>query len=350
MNLESKKCILEKIHADVVLSVGTNCRTAHHLECYNLRKEANPLDWMMIFNLYIVNELFQSDFKDFFINSFNEGKFCQRYLRVRDLKTNMVSIHHFNHNDALEKQSKEINSQAIRRWLRLKKKIINAKDIVFVYNGADNIEEIITFLKSVNKLFGLEKNYYFVQVKHDRDKKWNEIEFHQYEIAKNLKFYQYIGNDINITDNKSHDWHGNDFLWAEVMKNISLRENELPKEIIKFKGAVQVAKNHLSYKLGEAAIHNSKSLYGYIRMPFILYCVALAHKEKIKAQKNSLSLTLNEYSDYKEALKIKECFTYKLGQIIINASNNIIGGGYIKMWFKIHRLKKEFKIGNFNKK
>ncbi|HEB9305989.1 TPA: hypothetical protein RZK24_000595 [Campylobacter coli] len=350
MNLESKKCILEKIHADVVLSVGVNCRTAHHLGCYNLRKEANPLDWVGRYKLKAAYNSFAKDFKDFFLNVKILKEFGVAYFDVMDLTNEISSIHLFLKNKDIQEQSKEINSQAIRRWLRLKKKIINAKDIVFVYNGTDNIEEIITFLKSVNKLFGLEKNYYFVQVKHDRDKKWNEIEFHQYEIAKNLKFYQYIGNDINITDNKLHDWHGNDFLWAEAMKNISLRENELPKEIIKFKGAVQVVKNHLSYKLGEAAIYNSKSFFGYIRMPFILYCVALVHKEKIKAQKNNLSLTLNEYSDYKEALKIKECFTYKLGQIIINASNNIMGGGYIKMWFKIRRLKKEFKIGNFNKK
>ncbi|EKK0826746.1 TPA: DUF1796 family putative cysteine peptidase [Campylobacter jejuni] len=161
MNLQPKKCPLEKIHADVVLSVGTNCRTAHHLGTYNLRKEANPLDWMMCFSLDVVYHLFQNDFKDFFVESLNEGKFNQHNLRVRDLRTNMISIHHFNHKDDLKKQSQEINSRAIKRWLRIKEKITNKKNIVFVYNGGDSIEQITIFLKSINNLFGLEKKVLF---------------------------------------------------------------------------------------------------------------------------------------------------------------------------------------------
>ncbi|MCE7195698.1 alpha-2,3-sialyltransferase, partial [Campylobacter coli] len=52
---------------------------------------------------------------------------------------------------------------------------------------------------------------------------------------------------------------------------------------------------------------------------------------------------LESYPDYKEALKEKECLTYKLGEALIKASNNWYGGGYIKLWFEIRKLKKEFK-------
>ncbi|MCV3411485.1 papain-like cysteine peptidase [Campylobacter lari] len=333
MNLQIKKNSLEKIHADIVLSIGVNCRPAHHLGCYNLRKEANPIDWMTNFNLDVTYNLFQSNFKDFFTNVSNEGIFDQHHLKIKDLKTNMISIHHFNHNDELEKQTKEFNSQSTRRYLKIKEKIINSKDIVFVYNGINNIENIITFLKSIQNLFGFEKNYYLVHIKDDKNKKWNEIEINQYEITKNIKYYQYIGNDANITNDKAKNWHGNQFLWGEAMKNISLRENEVAKEITKVitknNGAIQIIKNHLCYKLGESAICNSKTFFGYIKMPFILYCISLAHKEKIKAQSKNSSLPLSTYDDYQEALQIKECFTYKLGKIIINASNNKwTGGGY----------------------
>lgn len=344
MDLEPIKSPLEKIHADVVLSVGANCRTAHNIRTHQLSNFAYPLEWVGRYKLKAAYNSFAKDFKDFFLNVKILKEFDAAYFDVMDLTNEIYSIHLFLKNKDIQEQSKEINSQAIKRWLRLKEKIINIKDVVFAYNGADSIEEIATFLKSVNNLFGLEKNYYFIQVKHDENKKWNEIEIYQYEIAKNLKFYQYIGNDANITDNKSYDWCGNSFLWGEVMKNISLRENEMPKEIekekivekeiIKFKGAIQIVKNHLSYKLGEVAIYNSKSFFGYIKIPFVLYFVALAHKEKIKAQKNNSSLALNEYSDYEEALKTQECFTYKLGQIIIKASNNKWGGGISKCGLK----------------
>ncbi|HEC2396242.1 TPA: hypothetical protein R2A66_000552 [Campylobacter jejuni] len=85
---------------------------------------------------------------------------------------------------------------------------------------------------------------------------------------KNIKFYQYIGNDSNITDIQENFWHGNQFLWSEAMKNIILKENELLKEIVKFKYTVQVVKNHLSYKLREAltkASNNQWSGGGYFK-------------------------------------------------------------------------------------
>ncbi|WP_223207680.1 hypothetical protein [Campylobacter coli] len=105
--------------------------------------------------------------------------------------------------------------------------------------------------------------------------------------------------------------------------------------------------NQLSYKLGQAMIVNSKSLLGYIRMPFVLSYIKDKHKqeqkiyqEKIKKDPSLKLPPLESYLDYKEALKEKECFTYKLGEALIKANNNWYGGGYIKLWFEIRKLKK----------
>ncbi|WP_246023133.1 hypothetical protein [Campylobacter estrildidarum] len=108
--------------------------------------------------------------------------------------------------------------------------------------------------------------------------------------------------------------------------------------------------NQLSYKLGQAMIINSKSILGFIRMPYVLSYIKDKHKleqkiyqEKIKKYPSLKLPPLETYSDYYEALKEKECFTYKLGQALIKANNNWYGGGYIKLWFEIRKLKKEFK-------
>lgn len=108
--------------------------------------------------------------------------------------------------------------------------------------------------------------------------------------------------------------------------------------------------NQLSYKLGQAMIINSKSLLGYLIMPMILLNIIISHKQaqkayKLKIKKNpNLALPpLESYPDYKEALKEKECLTYKLGEALIKASNNWYGGGYIKLWFEIGKLKREFR-------
>ncbi|EQA6090011.1 hypothetical protein ACX48U_001824, partial [Campylobacter coli] len=108
--------------------------------------------------------------------------------------------------------------------------------------------------------------------------------------------------------------------------------------------------NQLSYKLGQAMIVNSKSLLGYIRMPFALSYIKDKHKqeqkiyqEKIKKDPSLKLPPLEDYPDYKEALKEKECLTYKLGEALIRANNNWYGGGYIKLLLEIRKLKKEFK-------
>ncbi|ECK8350598.1 alpha-2,3-sialyltransferase, partial [Campylobacter jejuni] len=78
--------------------------------------------------------------------------------------------------------------------------------------------------------------------------------------------------------------------------------------------------NQLSYKLGQAMIVNSKSVLGFLSLAFIILSIVVSHKQeqkayKFKVKKNpNLALPpLETYPDYKEALKEKECFTYKLG-------------------------------------
>ncbi len=104
--------------------------------------------------------------------------------------------------------------------------------------------------------------------------------------------------------------------------------------------------NHLAYKLGAALITNSKSIKGVLKMPFILMAITIAHKEQNTNLKlaNKILPPLESYSDYSEALKEKECFTYKLGEALIKAHKNWCKGGYLKFYFKdVSKLKREFK-------
>ncbi|NDJ26626.1 hypothetical protein GW575_01455 [Campylobacter sp. MIT 19-121] len=107
--------------------------------------------------------------------------------------------------------------------------------------------------------------------------------------------------------------------------------------------------NHLAYKLGSALITCSKSFFTYISMPFILSYIKAQHKlsnEKYqKAITNDPSLklpALESYPDYQEALKEKECFTYKLGSALMYADKTWYKGGYIWFYFEAKRLKAEF--------
>ncbi|EDO7798042.1 galactosyltransferase [Campylobacter coli] len=134
-----------------------------------------------------------------------------------------------------------------------------------------------------------------------------------------------------------------------MVSNDAVISNDNKITIIHPNTAKSRIQNHLSYKLGQAMIANSKSILGYIRMPFVLSYIKDKHKqeqkiyqEKIKKDPSLKLPPLESYSDYKEALKEKECLTYKLGEALIKANNNWYGGGYIKLWFEIRKLKKEF--------
>ncbi|WP_299041950.1 hypothetical protein [uncultured Campylobacter sp.] len=108
--------------------------------------------------------------------------------------------------------------------------------------------------------------------------------------------------------------------------------------------------NQLSYKLGQAMIANSKSIWGYIRMPYVLSYIKDMHKkeqiaynEKIKTNPSLKLPPLESYPDYKEALKEKECLTYKLGEAMIEADKSPLKLGYLTIWFKCKNIQKEFK-------
>ncbi|EAH9420234.1 sugar transferase, partial [Campylobacter jejuni] len=117
-------------------------------------------------------------------------------------------------------------------------------------------------------------------------------------------------------------------------------------------GAPSRIKNHLAYRLGQIAVTNSKTIGGYFRLPFNLI---KEYKQYNQEQKNyqmiiklnpTLALPkLQDYNDYQEAVKIKKYFSYRLGEAIIQANNTWYGGGYIKLWFKIKRLRKEIGKG-----
>ncbi len=139
---------------------------------------------------------------------------------------------------------------------------------------------------------------------------------------------------------------------SQLSQKLGVKMNSFVSKVITISldSAKSRIRNQLSYKLGQAMIANSKSLLGYIRMPFALSYIKDKHKqeqkiyqEKIKKDPSLKLPPLEDYPDYKEALKEKECLTYRLGQTLIKADQEWYKGGYVKMWFEIRKLKKEYK-------
>ncbi|AJD04381.1 hypothetical protein [Campylobacter lari] len=104
--------------------------------------------------------------------------------------------------------------------------------------------------------------------------------------------------------------------FLDIIKN-NLNDNE-KKNLYNFLYLDQQnIKNSLSYKLGKSMVINSKSLIGFIRMPFVLSYI----RDKYFYKKNNLD--------------INDILFYNLGQEIIKAHKNWYKGGYLFLIFKI---------------
>lgn len=122
-----------------------------------------------------------------------------------------------------------------------------------------------------------------------------------------------------------------------IMNNIGRYKLHKPLVIhIKPHDVLEETKIYLCHMLGTAVIENSKSIWGYIKIPFILWNI----KREIKILKkisNGLKTKPATLSYTKEFLG------YKLGQALIKASNTWYKGSLFKYYFEAKKITKEHK-------
>ncbi|HEF3642159.1 TPA: hypothetical protein R8I36_000612 [Campylobacter jejuni] len=123
----------------------------------------------------------------------------------------------------------------------------------------------------------------------------------------------------------------------------------------KYGTAQQRIQNRLCYKLGQTMIINSKNIVDILFMPIYLLSTFLNYKQdqkiyhqKIKKDPTLKLPPLENYPDYQEALKMKNYFSYRLGEALMKASKTWYKGGYIKLWFEIVKLREKFNINKIN--
>lgn len=104
-------------------------------------------------------------------------------------------------------------------------------------------------------------------------------------------------------------------------------------ELALFGTAVSRVQNHLSFKLGQIFIKDSKTFGGILKLPFKILIIYHQHNKKQKQYQEKIEKNpylklppLESCADYKEALKIQNHFSYKLGRAFVTA-NSVRGGG-----------------------
>ena len=218
-----------KTTADIILSVGDECRVAKQIKNANLRKCAFPLDWMGYYDLKYAVHHFKTDFVDFFKNKTIEGqKQSKNYnkLWVRDTDTNMLSVHHFTAEQDLEEQyTKQFLPVMLKRYHFVKKILQNAKHIMFVSQRQEDTDVFVEFLQEMHKLFPCRIT--LINVRHDdKSDQYDENHVNDYMTVKEIK----INADLRVLDysfddrrpDKLDSWVGNTPKWQEILAGYQL--------------------------------------------------------------------------------------------------------------------------------
>ncbi|EOI6144613.1 glycosyltransferase family 8 protein [Campylobacter coli] len=163
---------------------------------------------------------------------------------------------------------------------------------------------------------------------------------HYLESLDNAKFLHYSGCIKPWQDPKSYNSH----LWWQYARETPFYEEILFKNItqntldmaqisldaiqnhVNFTptGAVEKVKSHLSFKLGKEILSIKENKLKVLILPFTLTSIIITYKISnliykfiLNSNPNLKTLPLSCYSDYHEALKIQNYFSYKLGNLLI---------------------------------
>ncbi|EAK0451501.1 glycosyltransferase family 8 protein [Campylobacter lari] len=295
-----------------------------------------------------------------------------KYTRqeFEDMK-NDLKIVHFTHHcrkpwedsySQIDKQFRYIQYPYYNKWWEIAKNTpIFSEELMSIYSNIEN-NKLNSYQKSVVANFEAYNKYWLEE--QNKYKKFSEEIKSKLEISENNN--KILQETINSNEKQreileiaklKQEHVLNECKIKEIELDISIKKLQLQEKqkIIKFKfdkiidhSAKDRICNHLSYQLGQAALVNSKTLLGWIRMPFVFSYLRDKHKRDQKKYKEAIknnSLTplpsLEVYPDYKEALKIKKYFSYQLGQALIKAHSSWYKGGYFKLIFEIIKLKKQ---------
>lgn len=124
------------------------------------------------------------------------------------------------------------------------------------------------------------------------------------------------------------------------LENQDLKKNQT-KPKTKPYGAAQRIQQQLSYRLGAAMIANSRSLGGWLRMPFALIGQVRAYRADRRVQAGHKLPPIHTYADAYEAERMQQHLSYQLGQTLLKYGKT--PWGWLYMPFALRRTVRSFK-------
>lgn len=199
---------------DLILSIGSRCKISYNLRRRKLQLESFPFDWIYVPRISLVDELFASNFQNFFLEENLRLRSKQpRFDEVDDLATGMYSAHDFATDKSIHECYQEVMQKYKRRILKLNSRISKAERILMVYGAEDNFfsdEEIIRQFALLQKRFfskKLDLLYFYLPEK--------MIAYDKTQLTPNVV-------KISFQKERVFEWQGNTELFDESLEDVKL--------------------------------------------------------------------------------------------------------------------------------
>lgn len=205
---------------DLYLSIGYACRPSYHLKVNDLRNGAYPLDWQLAYSLDTVIHLFKTNFVDFFVDIEEEQAAIEnKNRRIRDVKNDIISIHHFSKNMELEEAHRVFIEKMKERFKKSDEQLKNSKRVILICNRTDSIEKLRSFLQEFLALYP-HLEIKLINMRHNENLGRDAYTTDEYVLSDKLSIEEHTLNDtFSDTDEERDDWRGNVDVWAQILKN-----------------------------------------------------------------------------------------------------------------------------------
>lgn len=165
---------------------------------------------------------------------------------------------------------------------------------------------------------------------------------------------------LNILERKKYNLE--DFYKRVIMKHFDnynvikfserlpfFKKNSIKLSSIFYSSAKLAIQRDVYYRLGKILIRWRKyHIFNIVWLFRMIKCIFMDNKkkelfvDKLKEYDGLRIPQLNDYKDYRDSLKIKKYFSYQLGYMFMQAHKAWYKGGYVRLWFEVRKLKKDF--------
>lgn len=151
---------------------------------------------------------------------------------------------------------------------------------------------------------------------------------------------QELGEENELLLNQLHQVQ--EELERYYLENQRLKQKLAPPKPPGPYGAADRIKRQLSYRLGAVMIERSRSVGGWLSMPWALAAEVRAFRQEAAARPAKKLPPIHTYRDAHEAERVKQHLSYRLGSTLLEHGKSPLG--WLKLPFALRRQVREFRL------